>query len=109
VAVRAHKIDGIVRRYGVQLLTCRKPLRLPESLYPAATRDPRAGAGFLHSLFDSRQKILNARCAFQIKSHFSLAHAQQVIVRVRHAGHDRLARQVYDASVSPLVSFNLSV
>src|SRR6185436_18124533 len=83
----------------VQVPTCGKNLRSPESFNPTAARDPFAWLFLIHALFDFGQKCFEAGQAFEVERHLAKTDPGEMVMRVSHSGQHRPAVQIYDATV----------
>src|SRR5438067_1178157 len=109
MSVRARQKHRIVWRDFVQVPTRRKHRRLPEGFDPAAACYPLSWLRFIDALFHLGEKSFEVRDAFEIQIHLALADAYEVIMRIGHSRHDRLAVQIDDASCATLKLFDVGV
>src|SRR6266496_6154617 len=97
VTVSTRKINGIVRRNFVEISTCRKLRRLPESLNPPAAGDPFAALTLRDALLNFGEKIFERVRAFEIEVHLPLADSEDVAMRIGQSRHHGFAAKVDNA------------
>ena len=109
MTISTREKNRIVRRNLVEVPTRGKHGRLPKSFDPAAASHPLAGLRFIYSRFYLGEKVFEIREAFEIEIHLALAHANEMIVSISHAGDDRGAMKIDNARHLAFIFFRIRI
>jgi len=96
MAISSHQKYRIVWRYSIEIFASGEDGWLPKRFDPATACDPFAGLGLIDTGFNLGQEVLQVGDALEVQRHLALTDSDQVAVRIRESGQDRVSVQIND-------------
>src|SRR5262245_35799685 len=92
--ISAAENHRIIWRDFVEIPASRENRRLPVCFDPATARYPITCLCLIHSRFNFREQVVQARGAFKIESHFALSHTGEMLVGIGETWQDGIAFEI---------------